>query len=175
MNCIKCRKTELVEQRADVPADVKGESVLVKEFPVLVCGECGYKTIRGHQMQEFMRIAADVYRQKHVLLTSVEIRERRERLGHSQEEFANYLEVGIASIKRWELGYVQDRAMDRLIRLSTDLAEAYGNYKRIERMVSPTHFWVPTGTRTWCDDVSINQWEKIISKRVAQHRAAKSY
>jgi putative zinc finger/helix-turn-helix YgiT family protein len=149
MNCIKCRKAELTEQAADLTAEVKGETVLVSNFPALVCAECGYKTIRGCDMQEYMQAASDAYRRKHTLLTSADIRERRERLSQSQDEFARYLDVGIASIKRWELGQVQDRAMDRLIRVSTDIADAYHNFKTVEHLVSPTQYWVPKGTKTW--------------------------
>jgi putative zinc finger/helix-turn-helix YgiT family protein len=158
MTCIKCRKAELTEQAADVTAEVKGETVLVSDFPALVCAECGYKTIHGRDMQEYMRAASDAYRRKHSLLTSVEICERRERLNKSQEEFARYLDVGVASIKRWELGQVQDRAMDRLIRISTDLTEAFHNFKTVEKLVSPIQFWVPNGTITWRG--SGQEWQK---------------
>lgn len=149
MTCIKCRRAELTEQATDLTAEIKGEAVLVQGFPALVCAKCGYKTIHGRDMQEYMRVASDVYRRKHSLLTSVEIRERRERLDMSQEEFARYLDVGVASIKRWELGQVQDRAMDRLIRVSTDLTEAYHNFKTVEKLVSPIQFWVPNERKTW--------------------------
>ncbi|PIR15264.1 MAG: hypothetical protein COV48_15340, partial [Elusimicrobia bacterium CG11_big_fil_rev_8_21_14_0_20_64_6] len=45
----------------------------------------------------------------------------------SQEEFSHYLGVGIASVKRWELGKVQDPAYDELIRLKTNYAYAQKN------------------------------------------------
>jgi putative zinc finger/helix-turn-helix YgiT family protein len=172
MTCIKCRKAELIEQPADLTAEVKGETVLVPQFPALVCSECGYKTIRGHEMQEYMRAACDVYRRKHSLLTSTEIRDRRERLNQSQEEFARHLDVGIASIKRWELGQVQDRAMDRLIRISTDPVDAFHNFKKVEQLVSPTQFWIPQGTKTWYEG-SEQQWQRdinLIFRNPLRHR-----
>ena len=49
-----------------------------------------------------------------------EIRARRMQLGMSQTQFGEYLGTGPASVKRWELGQVQDKAMDELIRLKTD-------------------------------------------------------
>lgn len=134
-SCLKCRKTELVDAPADLTAEVKAESVLVTNFPALVCEECGYKTLRGSDMAEFMRRASDVYREKNGLLTSEEIRARRDRLDQSQQEFADHLGVGIASIKRWEMGQIQDRAMDKLIRVSTDPKEAHRNYQKVERLV----------------------------------------
>lgn len=49
-----------------------------------------------------------------------EIRRARESPGFSQQAFAEYLGVGEASIKRWELGSLQDKSSDDLIRLKTD-------------------------------------------------------
>ena len=95
-------------------AEVKGEAV-----PVLFDGwrcPCGYETVDGADMPSFMREAADVYRRNHDLLTSLELREARQARGMNQNEFADFLGVGSASVKRWEMGQVQDRAMDNLIR-----------------------------------------------------------
>jgi putative zinc finger/helix-turn-helix YgiT family protein len=151
--CVKCHKGELEEQQADIPATVKGESVLVTQFPALVCAKCRYQTVSGARMPEYMRLAADVYRRKHALLTSDEIRYRRERLNQNQEEFAEHLGVGIASVKRWEMGQVQDRAMDRLIRIRTDLHDAYNNYKKLERLLEPpVEYCVPDTSTIWHKD-----------------------
>lgn len=165
MTCINCRKAELAEAKADMPAEVKGEQVLVPETQALVCPECDYKTVRGQYMQEFMRKAADVYRHKHDLLTSTQIRERRENLGHSQEQFSNYLGVGIASIKRWELGQVQDRAMDKLIRMCTDTADAEHNLRQVQRLLAPTSgFYLGTSSsHPWGrgSQESTNRWQLV--------------
>ena len=168
MTCIKCRKAELTEQAADLTAEVKGDTVLVTKFPALVCAKCGYKTIHGREMQEFMRAGADAYRRKNSLLTSTEIRERREDLRMSQDAFARYLDVGVASVKRWELGQVQDRAMDRLIRISTDIDDALHNLKAVEKLVSPTQYWVPDTTKTWNE--SGQQWQRIEIARLLGQR-----
>lgn len=141
MNCLECRKSELEEQFTDMATEVKGESVLVTGIKALVCPLCGFKTIHLAGMSEYMRLASDVYRARHGLLTSMEIRERRDRTGKPQEEFARYLGVGVASIKRWELGHVQDPAMDKLIRIHTDSLEAYQHYEAVSRVLSrPVHF-----------------------------------
>ena len=42
----------------------------------------------------------------------------------TQKESTGYLGAGDASIKRWELGAIEDRAMDNLIRLRTDIDKA---------------------------------------------------
>lgn len=92
----------------------------------LVCPNCEFKTIPAAKMGEFALRVADAYREKHGLLTSSQIRDRRLDLGMSQQQFAKYLGVGSSSIKRWELGCIQDKAMSDLILLKTDprIAEA---------------------------------------------------
>lgn len=51
----------------------------------------------------------------------------------SQRDFAAFLGVGVASVKRWEVGLIQDEAMDRLIRLATDPQVARTNAEQLER------------------------------------------
>jgi len=70
--------------------------------------------MEGEDMPEYMRKIADAYRRDHGLHTSDEIRAIRGKL--TQQRFADALGVGVASVKRWELGLVQDRGNDRLIR-----------------------------------------------------------
>ena len=97
MNCVNCRAADMQEQKTDMAAEVKGESVLVQQIDALVCPKCEFKTIKGSQMAEYMRLAADGYRRRHSMLTSDEIRSRRTKLRMSQEQFASYLGVGSAS------------------------------------------------------------------------------
>ena len=111
-------------------------------------------------MAEYMRLAADVYRRKHSLLTSEDIRERRERVNMAQEEFARYLGVGSASVKRWEVGQVQDRAMDNLIRVYTDIAEALHNCKKVSQLVAPHQYWVSLHARVYTEK-PLHEWQKI--------------
>jgi hypothetical protein len=49
----------------------------------------------------------------------------------TQSEFASYLGPGVASVRRWELGQIQDKAMDMLIRLKTYPAEARQNLRTV--------------------------------------------
>ena len=65
------------------------------------------------------------------LLTSSEIRRIRIDLGMSQEEFATYLSVGVASVKRWELGKAQEKSMDDLVRIKCSLPSARRNVARL--------------------------------------------
>ncbi len=134
MNCINCGKANLRKQEAALDGEFKGERFTVR-MKGLVCPKCGFTTVEGQQMPEYMRLVADSYRGQHGLLTSDEIRNRRARLHMSQAEFARYLGVGVASLKRWEMGKVQDVSSDELIKLKTDEVAAARNLRRIERAV----------------------------------------
>jgi hypothetical protein len=49
----------------------------------------------------------------------------------TQRQFADFLPVGIASVKRWEVGEIQDPAMNRLMLLA--VAEEERKRKRTAR------------------------------------------
>ena len=133
MTCISC-KMGVLEKRlsARIPAEVKGVKVTVG-MAGLVCPACGFTTVPGASMPEYMRLAADEYRKKNGMLTSGEIRARRKSLQMTQAEFAEYIGVGTASIKRWELGQVQEQAMDKLLRVLTGVEAAKSNYQMVVR------------------------------------------
>jgi putative zinc finger/helix-turn-helix YgiT family protein len=116
--CVNCGQSDLEEAIIQASGDVRGEEYTV-EMNGLVCLHCGYRTIKGPDMPEFGRLLADKYRAAHGLLTSDQIRERRLRLGLSQQAFADYLKRGVASVKRWELGRIQELDNDRHIREMT--------------------------------------------------------
>ena len=117
--CLKCGGVMKESSRLTFDGEVRDERVTIV-MPGLKCKNCGHQTVPGAEMAEFMRRCADAYRSRHALLTSDEIRSRRNSLGMTQEQFADWLSAGVASIRRWELGAVQDAAMDSLIRLKTD-------------------------------------------------------
>jgi putative zinc finger/helix-turn-helix YgiT family protein len=116
--CINCDEADLDVGRVELTGQVRGESYTVA-LDGLVCPKCGYTTIEGTAMPEFGRLLADQYRAAHGLLTSTDIRNRRNQMQMSQLEFANFLGVGVASVKRWELGKIQEKRMDDLIRSKT--------------------------------------------------------
>src|SRR5205807_9610189 len=59
------------------------------------------------------------------LLTPAAIRAIRERLGPSQEQFAQLTGIGKATISRWECGrLLQNRALDNYLRLLAHSGEA---------------------------------------------------
>ena len=83
-----------------------------------VCPVCGIKAGDIDQTTTTQRAISDAYRQAVNLLTGEEIREGRKKLRLSQDALAKRMNVGIASIKRWEGGLIQTKAMDRALRLA---------------------------------------------------------
>jgi putative zinc finger/helix-turn-helix YgiT family protein len=117
-NCFECGIADLVPATIEVKGTVRGEDYNVS-MRGLKCPNCGFQTIEGRDMPEYGRLLADKYRSAHNLLTSDEIIALRHGFGESQQAFADRIGVGIASIKRWELGKIQDGRYDELIREKT--------------------------------------------------------
>jgi putative zinc finger/helix-turn-helix YgiT family protein len=132
--CFECDAGVLTPAVVELTGERNGEqfTVTVSGF---ACTSCGYKTIDNNQSAEFTKAVSDAYKAAHDLLTGAELRECRRVLGMSQQEFADYLGVGAASVKRWESGQIQDRAMDKLIRLKTDPEAARSNLRTLEDQV----------------------------------------
>jgi len=141
--CLSCGE-ELKPKTTDFEGEYAGVSVTVR-MEGLVCDSCGYKTISGPKLEEFGRLVADQYRIKKGLLTGGDIRSIRENLGMSQQQFADHLGVGVASVKRWELGKVQEQSMDNLIRLKSSPEAAAENLNLLVRMSNPSPALVEHG------------------------------
>lgn len=136
MNCFNCGEGALIPGVMDLVGERNGESFTVR-MEGLRCERCGFQTIDSGQSSEFTRLVSDAYRQSRGLLTGAEIRARRIRLQMTQQQFAEYLGPGIASVKRWEAGQIQDKAMDELIRLKTDPVAAKHNLEELRRLRFP--------------------------------------
>lgn len=118
MICLRCDNTEfLPKQDAVIEQEFRGETFHV-QCPALACSNCGWITMELNQVDELRKLTADAYREKHGLLTSSKIKAIRKLLGKNQRDFAAMLGVGEASVKRWETGFVQEKAYDRLIRMT---------------------------------------------------------
>jgi putative zinc finger/helix-turn-helix YgiT family protein len=122
LRCPDCDNGRLESRLADLTGTRKGESFSIR-MRALCCDKCDFKTIAKEHAAQFALRTANAYRKAHGLLTSMEIRDIRSRLKMSQAQFAKFLEVGVASVKRWELGEIQDAAMNRLIHLAVSEAE----------------------------------------------------
>lgn len=121
-------------RQSEVSGKVRGEPFTV-ETEAMVCDRCGFQVLTEEQSAAYTAAISDAYRRKHGLLTSEDLKQARKRLGFSQAQFARYLKVGIASVKRWEAGLIQDQALDELIRLKTDREYARRNVYEIENLL----------------------------------------
>jgi len=130
LKCLRCSSDKFDEQHVQFKPTVRGVAVEVSAL-AFVCVVCGGVLMNDIQMNVLRKEAADVYKRRHGLLTSCEIVAFRERLNMSQREFAAYLSLGVASIKRYETYYVQDKSQDELIRLKCDCSYAQANAIRV--------------------------------------------
>lgn len=119
MICFKCSNEEFEIRVANVRQEFRGEQFDVNTH-VSVCRGCGWQTLGAGQADELRKKTVDEYRHNHHLLTSAEIIARRTALGMSQQAFADFLGIGVASVKRWESGLVQEPIYDKRIREKCD-------------------------------------------------------
>lgn len=101
---------------------------IVFQDNVYVCPGCQMEVGTTEQTAEMQRKISDAYRKASGLLTGEKIREERKRLGLSQKALADKMTVGIASIKRWEGGLIQSKAMDKALRSAFWNSERENSY-----------------------------------------------
>jgi putative zinc finger/helix-turn-helix YgiT family protein len=82
------------------------------------CPECGAETGTVSQTARIQKAIADAYRKAVNLLRGDEIIQKRKRLSLTQDALAKRMNVGIASIKRWEGGTIQSKSMDHALRIA---------------------------------------------------------
>jgi putative zinc finger/helix-turn-helix YgiT family protein len=90
---------------------------IIYEADIYVCTECGLEAATVAQGGKTQRAISDAYRKKTDLLTGEEIKTLRKQRGLNQQELADLLDVGVASIKRWETGLIQSKSMDHALRV----------------------------------------------------------
>jgi putative zinc finger/helix-turn-helix YgiT family protein len=91
------------------------------------CGEISFDVVADREIDEF-------FRNEVKLLTPNKIREERERLGLTQKELAQDLEIAVETLSRWENGsQIQQRAFDKLLRgyFENDAVRAYYSRSRL--------------------------------------------
>lgn len=112
----------MVEKRGTLRLPVNGEDVAVPFAAHLACPRCGEVVLRFKDSKRLGEDAIAIYRKKHGLLSSDDLREIRRRFGLTQAELARLLRLGANTVSRWESGRnVQTGAMDMLLRLIRDL------------------------------------------------------
>jgi len=134
MTCFECGLETLSIGEVELPGERNGQALVVKMVGQK-CSNCGFQTIDSDQGAEFTKLVSDAYRVANGLLTSADIVAARTRLGMNQQQFGEHLGTGPASVKRWEVGKIQERSMDELMRLKTDPSALRGLLKELERKV----------------------------------------
>lgn len=97
----------------------RGEE-LALAVEVYICEKCNLEVGTIDQAAVIQNMISDAYRLKVGLMTGEEIREKREELNLSQKELAKRAGIGIASIKRWENGFIQTRSMNTALLAAFD-------------------------------------------------------
>jgi len=91
MICLHCNSEKFArKENALIEQAFRGETFMVKA-PAMVCTKCGWQALAEGMADELLKSTGDAYRQRHGLLTSVEIKAIREDLGMSQQQFAEAL------------------------------------------------------------------------------------
>ena len=93
-----------------------------------VCPECGLEAGTLQTAGAMQLAIADAYRAKQGLLTSSELKGLRQSRHLTQRELADIMNIGIASIKRWETGTVQSASMDYALRMQLQCRIQADNY-----------------------------------------------
>ena len=92
-----------------------GLAVHAEEY---VCPVCNLESATIEQTASIQKAISDAYRKKLNLLIGQEIVDARKKLNLTQEALAKRMNVGIASIKRWEGSGIQTKSMDHALRLA---------------------------------------------------------
>jgi putative zinc finger/helix-turn-helix YgiT family protein len=119
MKCLNCDGAVFEQKKIGIKTKYIDE-ILEVVVPANVCKHCSEPLMDSDQMNVLRQAAADKYRDNRGLLNSQKIIALRKKLEMSQRQFAQYLGVGDASIKRWETYFSQEAAMDEHIRLKCD-------------------------------------------------------
>lgn len=115
--CPACGASEadLVRERRSVTADDGTELAFEEEFSR--CRACGVEHYTRDQSLAASRARAAALRAHEGLLSPLEIRAIRGRLGYTQAQLEKVLGVGAKTVVRWEKGTVrQSRLADRFLR-----------------------------------------------------------
>ena len=119
--CTSCG-TSMKEARGRLRLPINGEEIAVPSASHQKCPRCGEIVLRFEEAKRLHEDAVEIYRRKHDLLSSRDIRALRERFDLNQAGLARLLRLGTNTVSRWESGRnVQTEAMDMLLRLLRDL------------------------------------------------------
>lgn len=100
--------------------EIKGQQI-TSDVSIKVCAICGQELSGDGLIDEELKIFRDKYRESNGLLTSAQIKKIRSQMKLTQREFAVLLGMGEKTITRYELGQIQEVAMDNLMRMGNTI------------------------------------------------------
>jgi len=118
------------------------------------CPVCGIEAGTVNQAARIQKSIADTYRKAVNLLTGNEIVEKRKKLSLTQEALAKRMNVGIASIKRWEGGTIQSKSMDHALKI------AFGGQSAGDSCIGNRTFSIPR------IKLVLKEFESVLGKHI---------
>lgn len=123
--CPICGLGVLNQKCEDREFTYKGHKRVYPGLRVFRCSKCGEGLYKRRDELKLEKFLTDSRRQIDGLLTSAEIKEIRSRLGFTQKQLSDLLEVGEKTFARYESGQVvQGKAMDALLRIFREYPKA---------------------------------------------------
>ncbi len=117
-NCPICGVGVLERQIGSETFEYKGKTKTISNCVTHMCTGCGECVVDNASLKESGKILKDFKREADGLLTGLQIKEIRQKLGLTQEQLADIVGGGLKSVARYESGQVcQSKGMDNLLRI----------------------------------------------------------
>ncbi len=124
--CLDCEEdVECLVRQEPFSSKIKGMEITTIDTN-LYCPKCGGKLFYYAVAKENLKNAYDEYKRLNGLLTSDEIIAIRKKYHLSQTKLAKLIRCGAKNIARYELGAIQDKPIDFLIRILDEHPEYFG-------------------------------------------------
>lgn len=115
--CLICGQGMMSERVITEVFTYKEQVCKIEDYHIFKCDKCEEELVSPKSLRESEKTLTDFRRTVDGLLTSDEIKAIRKKLGATQKELAEMLEVGEKTFARYENGQVtQSRAMDFTLR-----------------------------------------------------------
>lgn len=108
------KETEVIEK--EEISNIRGDEIRTVS-KIRVCSECREELFDELLDEENIKRAYDAYRKKNDILSPEDIKSIRELYGLSQKAFAKILNIGEASIARYETGALPEKSLSNMIML----------------------------------------------------------
>jgi HTH-type transcriptional regulator/antitoxin MqsA len=134
--CLICGHGKMLERVVTEVFTYKNQVCRIEDYHIFKCDKCEEELVSPKSLKESEKTLTDFRRTVDGLLTSDEIKSIRKKLGATQKDLAEMLEVGEKTFARYENGQVtQSRAMDftlRALNMHPSLLHSIKNGKKAE-------------------------------------------